>query len=78
MLTRVKIIPYVRIETHKPYPIGTLSSAEAFLCCREAGEKENKSARGTMGRGKREQRKALDHIDLNQMHRYVSGDLQND
>ena len=31
-----------------------LSSAEAFLCSREAGEKEKESARGTMGRGKRE------------------------
>ena len=29
-----------------------LSSAEAFLCSREAGEKEKESARGTMGRGK--------------------------
>ena len=29
-----------------------LSSAEALLCSREAGEKEKESARGTMGRGK--------------------------
>ena len=29
-----------------------LSSAEAFLCSREAGEKEKESARGTMGRGR--------------------------
>ena len=29
-----------------------LSSAEAFLCSREAGEKEKESARDTMGRGK--------------------------
>ena len=28
------------------------SSAEAFLCSREAVEKEKESARGTMGRGK--------------------------
>ena len=30
--------------------IKTLSSAEASLCCGEAGEKEKESARGTMGR----------------------------
>jgi len=30
----------------------SLSSPEAFLCCREAGEKEKESARGAMGRGK--------------------------
>ena len=35
---------------------GALSSAEASLCCGEAGEKEKESARGTMGRGKREER----------------------
>ena len=34
----------------------SLSSAEASLCCGEAGEKEKESARGTMGRGKREER----------------------
>ena len=33
-----------------------LSSAEASLCCGEAGEKEKESARGTIGRGKREER----------------------
>ena len=33
-----------------------LSSAEASLCCGEAREKEKESARGTMGRGKREDR----------------------
>ena len=33
-----------------------LSSAEASLCCGEAGEKEKESARGTMGRGKKEER----------------------
>ena len=33
-----------------------LSSAEASLYCGEAGEKEKESARGTMGRGKREER----------------------
>ena len=33
-----------------------LPSSEACLCCGEAGEKEKESARGTMGRGKREQR----------------------
>ena len=37
----------------------TLSSAEASLCCGEAGEKEKESARGTMGRGKREERPAV-------------------
>ena len=31
-----------------------LSSVEAFLCCREAGEKE-KESRGTMGSGTREE-----------------------
>ena len=35
---------------------GALSCAEAFLCRGEAGEKEKESARGTMGRGKREER----------------------
>ena len=30
-----------------------LSSAEASLCCGEAGEKEKESAQGTMGRGER-------------------------
>ena len=36
-----------------------LSSVEAFLCCREAGEKE-KESRGTMGSGTREEtREAL-------------------
>ena len=34
----------------------TLYSAEAFLCRREAGEKEKESARGTMERGKKEER----------------------
>ena len=33
-----------------------LSSAEDSLCHREAGEKEKESARGTMGRGKTEER----------------------
>ena len=33
-----------------------LSSAEASLYCGEAGEKEKESARGTIGRGKREER----------------------
>ena len=32
-----------------------LSSAEAFLCCGEAGEEEKERARGTMGSGKREE-----------------------
>ena len=36
--------------------VGALSSAEASLCCGEAGEKEKESARGTIGRGKREER----------------------
>ena len=33
-----------------------LSSTEAFLCCREAGEKEKGSTRGAMGRENREER----------------------
>ena len=33
-----------------------LSSAEASLCCGEAGEEEKESAQGRMGRGKREER----------------------
>ena len=33
-----------------------LSSAKLSLCRRGAGEKEKESARGTMGRGKREER----------------------
>ena len=33
-----------------------LSSAKAFLCYGEAGEKEKERARGTMGSGKREER----------------------
>ena len=33
-----------------------LSSAKPSLCRRGAGEKEKESARGTMGRGKREER----------------------
>ena len=39
-----------------PFNVMSLSSAEASLCCGEAGEKEKDSARGTMGRGKREER----------------------
>ena len=35
--------------------IPSLSSAKAFLCRREAREKEKESARGTMGREKREE-----------------------
>ena len=34
-----------------------LSSAKPSLCRRGAGEKEKESARGTMGRGKREERR---------------------
>ena len=37
-----------------PFQQHTLSSAEASLWCREAGEREKKKALGTMGRGKRE------------------------
>ena len=37
-------------------PLSCPSCAEASLCRREAGEKEKESARGTMGRGKREER----------------------
>ena len=33
-----------------------LSSTEDSLCCRGTGEKEKESARGTMGRGKKEER----------------------
>ena len=33
----------------------SLSSPEASLCCGEAGKKEKDSARGTMGKGKREE-----------------------
>ena len=40
----------------RPRAAVTLSSAEASLYCGEAGEKEKESARGTMGRGKREER----------------------
>ena len=36
------------------FEFAPLSSAEASLCCGEAGEKEKESARGMMGRGKRE------------------------
>ena len=38
------------------YTTTPLSSAEASLYCGEAGEKEKESARGMMGRGKREER----------------------
>ena len=31
-------------------------SVQASLCCRGTGEKEKESARGTMGRGKKEER----------------------
>ena len=41
-----------------------LSSAEVSLYCGEAGEKEKESARGTMGRGKREERTVLDSGDI--------------
>ena len=37
-----------------------LSSTEDSLCCRGTGEKEKESARGTMGRGKKEE-KPLPH-----------------
>ena len=33
----------------------TVSYAESSLCCGEAGKKKKESARGTMGRGKREE-----------------------
>ena len=32
------------------------------MCCGEAGEKEKESARGTMGRGKREERPPVVNI----------------
>ena len=41
------------------YTTTPLSSAEASLYCGEAGEKEKESARGTIGRGKREETPAL-------------------
>ena len=37
-------------------PQGPLCIVGRLLCCGEAGEKEKESARGTMGRGKREER----------------------
>ena len=40
----------------------TLSSAEASLWCREAGEREKKKALGTMGRGKREKAFPSSHL----------------
>ena len=39
-----------------PFNLMSLSSLEASLCCGEPGEKEKDSARGTMGKGKREER----------------------
>ena len=39
-----------------PFNVMSLSSLEASLCCGEAEEKEKDSARGTMGKGKREER----------------------
>ena len=39
-----------------PFNVRCLSSPEASLCCGEPGEKEKDSARGTMGKGKREER----------------------
>ena len=39
-----------------PFQQHTLSSAEASLWCREAGEREKKKALGMMGRGKRERK----------------------
>ena len=44
--------PYALVSSPNLYP-PTLSSAEAALCRREAGEKEKESARGTMGREKK-------------------------
>ena len=41
------------------YTTTPLSSAEASFYCGEAGEKEKESARGTIGRGKREETSAL-------------------
>ena len=41
------------------YTTTPLSSAEASLYCGEAGENEKESARGTIGRGKREETPAL-------------------
>ena len=41
------------------YTTTPLSSAEASLYCGEAGEKEKESARGTIGRGKKEETSAL-------------------
>ena len=39
-----------------PFNVMSLSSLEASLCCGEAEEKGKDSARGTMGKGKREER----------------------
>jgi len=36
-----------------------MSSAEAFMCCRETGERGNLSMQGMMGRGKRGRKAAF-------------------
>ena len=46
---------WCKLNSNNNGPV-SLSSAEASLCCREAREKEKESVRGTMGRGKREER----------------------
>ena len=45
----------VKVERVSGLAFATLASAEASLCCGEAGEKEKERARGMMGRGKREE-----------------------
>jgi len=46
----IPFCPDALVSPPNLYP-PTLSSVEAFLCRREAGEKEKESARGTMARG---------------------------
>ena len=45
----------VKVERVSGFEFAPLSSAEASLCCGEAGEKEKERALGMMGRGKREE-----------------------
>ena len=52
-LRELKLDPGLRTVLENPvFTALSLSSPEAFLCCREAGEKEKESARGAMVRGK--------------------------
>ena len=45
----------VKVERVSGFEFAPLASAETSSCCGEAGEKEKESARGMMGRGKREE-----------------------